>query len=358
MKKVLFVVEAMGGGVFTYIVDLANELSKYYDVYVAYGLRKQTPHNFKNYFNKKVHLVRVSNFTRSINPIKDIQALNEIKKISKKIKPDIIHLHSSKAGVLGRICFFNFKKGTLFYTPHGYSFLMKNIGKTKRKFYLEIEKIFSNLSGITIACSPGEYKMAKKITNNATYVSNGINVEKFKKVLQTIEKRNSNFTVTTLGRISLQKGPKTFNQIAQELPEISFKWIGDGELKDELTASNIQITGWLNRKEALEELMSSDVFILSSLWEGLPISLLEAMFLGKVCIVSNVVGNNDVINDGKNGFISRDKEDYVNTIKQIYNHEIDIKKIEKNAINDVLTKYNTKVMARKYISIYEGKIKL
>lgn len=353
MKKVLFVVEAMGGGVFTYVVDLANELSKKYDVYIAYGLRKQTPRNFKAYFNKEIHLIRVASFTRSISPIKDMKALSEVKKIGRKIKPDIIHLHSSKAGVLGRICFRKFN-GPLFYTPHGYSFLIKNIGKTKKTFYFFIEKFFSNLKGTTIACSPGEYKIAKKITNHVAYVSNGINVEKLSKIRQTLRKKNSNFTVTTLGRISVQKGPKVFNQIAKELPYISFKWIGDGELKDELTASNIKITGWLNRKEALEELMSSDVFILSSLWEGLPISLLEAMFLGKICIVSNVIGNNDVINNGENGFIGYSTDNYVDTIKNIYNRKIDINKIEANAIDDVIKKYNTKSMAKKYINIYES----
>ena len=66
-KKVLFVVEAMGGGVFTYITNLANGLSEDFDVYVAYAVRKQTPINYKDYFNKSVHLIKVNNFTRQIS---------------------------------------------------------------------------------------------------------------------------------------------------------------------------------------------------------------------------------------------------------------------------------------------------
>ena len=73
-KKIMFIVEAMGGGVFTYIVDLANELvnmtdehgAAIYDMYVAYGIRKQTPKDYKRYFDKKIHLIKVENFERSI----------------------------------------------------------------------------------------------------------------------------------------------------------------------------------------------------------------------------------------------------------------------------------------------------
>ena len=93
-KKILYIVEAMGGGVFTYIVDLANELVNSYDMYIAYAVRKQTPENYKDYFDKRIHLIEVENFARAINPSKDIAAFFEIRKIAKRVRPDIIHLHS------------------------------------------------------------------------------------------------------------------------------------------------------------------------------------------------------------------------------------------------------------------------
>ena len=99
-KRVLFVVEAFGGGVFTYMVDLANELIKKYDMFIAYAIRPQTPKNYKDYFDKRIHLIEVKNFTRSINPLKDLKALLKVKNIAKEVCPDIIHLHSSKAGVI------------------------------------------------------------------------------------------------------------------------------------------------------------------------------------------------------------------------------------------------------------------
>ena len=98
MRKILFVVEAMGGGIVTYIVEMANKLSKNYDIYIAYGVREQTPDNIEDYFNERVHLIKVAAFSREINLKKDFKAMTELKKLEKKIRPDIIHLHSSKAG--------------------------------------------------------------------------------------------------------------------------------------------------------------------------------------------------------------------------------------------------------------------
>lgn len=294
-KKLLFIVEAMGGGVFTYIVDLANELSQHYDMYVAYGLRNQTPNNYKDYFNDKVHLIRVENFTREINLSKDVKAFFEIRKIAKDIQPDIIHLHSSKSGVLGRFAF-NGRKIPLYYTPHGYSFLMRNYNEKKRKMFKFIESICSKRNCTTISCSKGEHLETLKLTKKAKYVNNGINVEKLQALLDTIqESKNKEKVVFTLGRISYQKNPKLFNKIAEQLPNIKFVWIGDGELRDELKSSNITITGWLDRASALKTAMNADIFILTSLWEGLPISLLEAMYMKKMCVVSDVIGNHDVI---------------------------------------------------------------
>ncbi|MCB2295198.1 glycosyltransferase [Clostridium algoriphilum] len=79
--------------------------------------------------------------------------------------------------------------------------------------------------------------------------------------------------------------------MAEYFSQYDFVWVGDGELKDKLKADNIQVTGWSDRKEVIRELMDIDIFILTSLWEGLSISLLEAMYLGKAVIVTNVIGN-------------------------------------------------------------------
>lgn len=378
-EKILFIVEAMGGGVFTYIVDLANELLNEYDIYIAYAVRKQTPENYQDYFDKRIHLIEVKNFYRSINPIKDIKAFFEIKGIAKRINSDIIHLHSSKAGALGRFAF-NGHKTPVFYTPHGYSFLMQNRSAGKRMIYKAVETICSKRNCMTISCSKGEHQETLKLTKNATYVNNGIKIRELQKLIGQADPIEEHpFTVFTLGRICYQKNPVLFNKIAESLPEIKFLWIGDGELRNELTAPNIEITGWVKREEALRHSLHGDVFLLTSLWEGLPISLLESMYMKKPCVVSDVIGNHDVIEDGLNGCVCSKVEKFVDAIRSIqgdmmsqnvsiaktFEESKDVahsniitssltERLIENAYKDVMKKYNTKEMAHSYTEIYRG----
>ena len=274
-KKILYIVEAMGGGVFTYIVDLANELVNKYDMYIAYAVRKQTPKNYKDYFDKRIHLIEVKNFGRAINPTKDIAAFFEVKKIAAEVKPDVIHLHSSKAGAIGRVAFNG--KIPMFYTPHGYSFLMENCNPTKRRVFKLIESVCAKRNCTTISCSVGEHQETLKLTKNAAYVNNGINMKELQEIVNQTEKVAHPFTVFTLGRICYQKNPTLFNTIAELLPDVRFVWIGDGELREELKSKNIEISGWVDRTTAIKYAVNADVFLLPSRWEGLPISLLESI---------------------------------------------------------------------------------
>ena len=350
-KKILYIVEAMGGGVFTYIVDLANELVDSYDMYIAYAVRKQTPENYEEYFDKRIHLIEVKNFIRTINLSKDITAFFEIKKIATQVKPDVIHLHSSKAGAIGRMVF----NGNIpmFYTPHGYSFLMENYKPMKRKMFKLIEWFCAKRSCTTISCSMGEHQETLKLTQRATYVNNGINISELQKIVEQTEKVIHPFTVYTLGRICHQKNPMLFNRIAELLPDIRFVWIGDGELREELTSNNIEVTGWADRTIAIKYALNADVFLLTSRWEGLPISLLESMYMRKVCVVSNVIGNKDVIKNRENGFICENVEEFVEAINECKNGVDD--RVEQ-AYQDILKLYNTKVMAERYKTIYETAI--
>lgn len=346
-KKVLHIVEAFGGGVFTVLCDLVNGLSDEFEVVIAYSFRPQTPKDFKKYFNGNIKFIEVKNFTRSINFKKDIKALKEVRNIVKKEKPDIVHLHSSKAGILGRLGIHD-RKIKMFYNPHGFSFLKLDDSKLKRFMYKMIEKgaAITNHRCTIVGCSKGEYEEARKLNKNSICINNGINIEKLKEETKDLKEKEidcDNLKICTVGRIGFQKNPKMFNEIAEKFPKVQFTWIGDGELRNELTSPNITITGWKERKDVLKELNNNDIFLLTSLWEGLPISLLEAMYMKKVCIVSDVIGNRDVIENGKNGYIFNSKENLLRIIK--YN---DYKKITKKAKEDIVLEYSAKRMCNDY----------
>lgn len=339
----------MGGGVFTYIVDLANELVNEFDMYIAYAVRNQTPSDFTEYFDKRIHLIEVKNFQRSINLINDWNAYFEIRMIAKRVRPDIIHLHSSKAGALGRWAF-NGRRIPMFYTPHGYSFLMENYNPLKRTMFRVIENVCARRACTTISCSKGEHQESLKLTKHAAYVDNGINMKELQRIIDKTEKVVHPFTVFTLGRICYQKNPKLFNEIVEAMPDTRFVWIGDGELREELKSKNIEVTGWTEREKAIHYAVNSDVFILTSLWEGLPISLLESMYMRKLCVVNDVIGNRDVIHNGRNGFVCRNVEDFIEGIKSNRSDYVN------QAYQDVIEKYNTTAMAEKYAEIYKTKI--
>lgn len=349
-RKVLFVVEAMGGGVFTYVVGLVNELVHKYDVYVAYAVRPQTPKDYREYFEKDVHLIKVNNFSREINLLKDLKAAAEIKKIVNKVNPDIVHLHSSKAGVIGRIVLRK-AKIPIFYTPHGYSFLMENCSPIKRKVFRAIESICAKCNCVTVSCSYGEHEETLRMTNRAVYINNAIDFKAIDKIVDRVELKEHPFTVFTLGRICFQKNPQLFNQIAEAMPDIKFLWIGEGELHNTLTAKNIAITGWVERETALAYAVNADVFLLPSLWEGMPMSLLESMYMRKPCVVSNILGNNNVIHNCDNGYVCDSKDQFVKAIQEIKNGKAHA--YVAKAYKDVLEKYNTQAQAQQYSDLYQ-----
>ncbi len=329
-------------------------MSKDMDVVIAYSVRKQTPQDFRKYFKDTIQFIEVKNFTRNLNPFKDIGAIWEVKKIVQNEKPDIVHMHSSKAGAIGRLAI-SPKQAKLFYTPHSYAFSKKDESNLKILFYKMVEKLLGKQNCLTIACSKGEYEASKKVTKKSVCISNGIDFEEIEKLIfkepeKLVDIRN--LKICTVGRIGAQKNPQLFNKIAERFPDLSFTWIGDGELKHQLQAPNIQITGWQSREDTMKELYQNDIFILPSLWEGLPMTLLEAMYLQKICLVSDVMGNRDVIQQGGNGFICEKEDDYYHLIKKIKNAEVDYLKIKDKARETVLASHSMDDVEKEYRKIY------
>ena len=349
-KKILYIAEAFGGGVFTYFTELANAVAEEYEVLIAYAKRAETPENFERFFRPDIRFVEILNFQRSVNPLQDFKAMQEIRHLVREYGPDIIHLHSSKAGFCGRMAI-NCKKHRVYYTPHGYAFLKQDDSALKRKIYFLAEKVLSTSHAKVIGVSKGEYEEALKLTKNAMYINNGIDIAKIPKGGKK-EFDREHPVICTLGRISFPKNPSMFNRIAESFPEWKFIWIGDGDLRSELTASNIEITGWMDREEATEQLARADVFLIPSLWEGLPVALLEAMYQEKLCIASRVIGNRDVMINGENGFLADRYEDYVRILKDVSSGKIPVEKIQKRAKQDVVESYSTTKMCGEYLRVY------
>lgn len=171
-KKILMVCEAFGGGVFTYVSQLCNDMVDDFDVYLAYSLRPQTPKNYKDFLDQRVHLIEMQNVgVKGLTNLKsDIAAIKELRQIEKDVQPDVIHLHSSVAGGLGRLAY-NGKNNTVVYTPHGYAHILMGPGKKRKS--ISLQKRFSEIEHLHLPVakvkmkkqrnSPREQLMLKRV---------------------------------------------------------------------------------------------------------------------------------------------------------------------------------------------------
>lgn len=352
--KIIHVMECFAGGTFNFLVDLTNELSNEEHI-VIYGTnRENTPKNFKVLFNKNVKFIEWKTAQREMKPLKDIKALWELYTILKKIENiDIIHLHSSKAGFLGRIVSFLLGKSKkTIYTPHAISFLRLDVSSKKRKIFIWMEKFASFFGGKIVACSQSEKEVIEEQgIKNVTFINNGIKPLEIEKKVNTSDK----ITIISVGRLSIQKNPKLFNDIALEFidnPNIQFIWCGDGELKSELTSPNIKCTGWIERRTLENYLANADIYLSTSLWEGLPLSVLEAMSIGLPVILSNCVGNRDLVQD--NGFLYKNKKEATNDINELIENRALIDKKGYNSKILMDNNFYIENMAISYLNIYKG----
>jgi glycosyltransferase involved in cell wall biosynthesis len=356
--KIVQFVEAFGGGVYTYVKDLSNFLATHQsyincEIHLIYSPNRVEfdKELFHNEIHPNIYLYEV-NMQRSINIKKDRNVITQTRKILKKIKPDIIHLHSAKAGVIGRLaCFGLVSQKNIYYSPHGFSFVQQNISKTNILFFKIIEYVMPFLLGGTIVASGDtEFEVAKKI-GKAILIRNGVDFELPGKIYKPA--KNERFTIGTVGRLTPQKNPKAFNEIALKFPHVDFIWIGDGELMDDITSENIKVTGWVRtREELLQKINTLDLYIQVSLWEGLPIAILEAMAMRKPLLVSNVIGNKDTVDESYNGFVYNTIEEAIDKIEYLFD-EKNRNKMGNHSYRKVFEEYNKDNNFLKLIEIYK-----
>lgn len=350
--KVLHIAECFSGGVYDFIKDFVNETPDYSHT-ILYGKRENIKENFKEEFNKNINFIYWKNAKREISLKNDFLALKEVVNLLKKENYDIIHLHSSKAGFLGRVAgrICN-QQNKIIYTTHGISFLRKDISDLKLKLYILFEKVGKFCGGKVIACSKSEAEFIKSKGIDCEYINNGVKVTgNFIKLL----KNDSTIKIITVGRITTQKNPELFNKIAENFIEnkkIKFIWAGDGEKREVLNSPNIEITGWLNQNEVKKKLQEIDIYLSTSSWEGLSLAVLQAMEYKLPLILSNCVGNIDLVNENYNGYIFKNSDDAVKGIERLLQNKELIEEFGKNSEELLKKKFDIHKMIGKYKNYY------
>lgn len=290
----------------------------------------------------------------------------------KKIKPDIIHIHSSKAGVLGRIAAYVTGVPCI-YNAHGWSFSM-NISNKKKKFYATIERICAKLTKKIINISDYEQQLAIQYNiapkSKMITIYNGIDVDKYNgkfdknTILSELNIPKDAFIVGMVGRLAKQKSPETFLKIAERISMLVknsfFILVGDGELRKDVEKSivekgltnKVKITGWTN--EVAEYISVFDIGILTSKWEGFGLVLAEYMASGKPIVASNVGGIPTVIENNRNGILvdSNDIDGFVDGILKIKNNKELRDSFITNSYKDVREKFDIRRVVREHEELY------
>ncbi len=312
MARILQVTEAFGGGVFASVTQICNGLAERgHEVHLLYARRPETPADFRQALDARVQVWETS-MVRSLSPLDDWRGLLDLRRAFVRLAPEVIHLHSSKAGFLGRLAARSLNmQDRVLYSPRGLAFLQEDVAAGSRSLYLYLERLARLFGGRLVACSASELMQIRERigASNSLLIENAVALEKIPLARSAQE---GVLRIGTLGRVSYAKNPALFARLARRVAAVvgararlEWHWIGGGDAADcaLLEAAGVQVSGWVPRAEALERLSHLDVYLQTSLWEGMPIAVIEAQVAGIPAVVSDVVGNRDVVLEGRTGFI-------------------------------------------------------
>lgn len=309
-------------------------LTEKYDLVLVHGLslESQMTDLEKNNVNaqidaakrKGVNVIPLKALVRKINPFQDICAFISLWRLIFLEKPEIVHTHSSKAGILGRLAAKLTGVPIIVHTPHGHVFYGHFDAVTSRIF-LTIEKIFDLITDCTIALTEGEKRdyidMSVTSPNKLHTIHSGVDIERFRNdhisptsLKQQLGISPKSLIVGTVGWLLPIKGPTVLLEammpIWQKQIDAVLIYVGKGELerplKKEVDRRNIKdkviFLGWRNDVDKIMSIF--DVFVLPSLNEGMGRVLVEAMAAGKPVVASDVGGIPDIVKHRQTGFLS------------------------------------------------------
>lgn len=298
------------GGAQSVVINLANQLCKEHEVIVASG---EGDGKMWDMLSPEVIKHQCRYLQRAISLTKDPLALLELIRINAEYKPDVIHLHSSKAGLLGRIAFPSSK---IVYTVHGFD----SIRVAHRKM-LPLEKFMQNFCHSIVGVSKYDYAnlFNEGIRRNVSVVYNAITRPEsaeysMRKFFEKYDK-----TVLAIARLSYPKRHDIFIEVSRRLPDYGFVWIGNQEPVEDVP-ENCFFLGNIPNAGAYCSL--ADLICLPSDFEGLPMVILEAMSHGKPVVASDAGGIGEIVRNGENGYVvQNDAECFAERIKEILEDE-------------------------------------
>jgi len=373
LKKVLRIVNRfnLGGPTFN-AAYLTKYLTPEFETLLIGGEKTDSEESSEFILNELgVNYRKIEAMSREISLLNDYKAYKEIKQIIREFKPDIVHTHASKAGLLGRLAAKHTGVKIIVHTFHGHVF-HSYFGALKTNIFKSLERYLARKSNVIIAISnkqKNELAIEHKIApiNKFKVVPLGFDLSRFTSITseqrQNFRKKynitDEQIAITIVGRLVPIKDHKLFIDSIKKLKTKTDKQIrvfivGGGELYNELInytvnigltvsentdIADINFTSWIKETEWVYA--GSDIVALSSLNEGTPVSLIEAQASGKPIVSTKVGGIEDIVIDGKTAILCTNSIDsFTNALlKIIENYSQYLQNSQKN-INLVSEKFS------------------
>jgi len=373
-KKIALIITKLelGGAQQTALYLSSNLDRNKYEVYLIAGIGGYYDEYARSIPDLNLHLME--SFKHPIRPLPDLKAFRGIKNILVENNIDLVHTHSSKAGFMGRMAAHAVRVPIIVHTAHGFSFHEYQNPITHR-LYVLLERFVAKRSSALVAGGNDvlEYGLHKKIGSEEMYsvIYAGVDLESFHKAtpnrdeyLKTFWLKGSVFTVGMVGNLKKQKNPLEFVEIAKQVlntdRDVQFIFAGDGPLQKKVDKKlhkygleeKVKFVGWIDNPQNFINCI--DVFLLTSLWEGLPCTLSQAIASGKTCVATYIGGNKEILNEVNTGFLYEPGEiekaaDIIQTIK---NTNLKEPTVEKNK-ETYLKKFDFQTILNQHERLYD-----
>lgn len=218
-------------------------------------------------------------------PRRPIAAMRAIRQAVARLRPDVVHAHSSYGGLYVRLVV-NSRRTRVVYTPQGYGFLRTDISAAHRLLIREVERALTWNTTALAACSVHEAALATigRPAMERHTVPNVVAIDE--ELVDRHRTTRRPDVLVACGRLKPIRDPEYFRRVVEAVrelhPAIEARWLGGkpGEIADQLRSSGIEVTGWLPRSELLAEMAEASVYVHTSRWDGFPLTVLEAVSIG------------------------------------------------------------------------------
>lgn len=268
---------------------------------------------------KGIPTTTIRGLRREISVFGDLRAFVSIVREMRRIRPTLVHTHTSKAGLLGRLAALTLRTPIIVHTFHGHVF-DGYFPKIVTKAIIAVERTLGKRTTHIVAVGTQtlnelvEFRILSDF-HSASVITPGVNPpaqadgRNFKKTLGI----NTQIVVTFVGRLTQIKRPDRFIELARRschLSEVTFLVVGDGELRtsiEKTSPPNVKFLGWRNDLEVIYG--ATDIIVLTSDNEGTPVALIEAAMYGIPAVSTEVGSVRDIVDSGRTGFVVRKDED-------------------------------------------------